>query len=104
RLLGCFASECRNGQMAAASPVTYVSAKTPPMLLIVGDADKTVPEHQTLEMEQKLKAAGVEHELMGIPGVAHMFVGKTLLRRRDATLAARGATLRFIDKTMKGAR
>jgi acetyl esterase/lipase len=104
RLLGCFASECRNGQMAAASPVTYVDAKTPPMLLIVGDADKTVPYHQTLEMEQKLKAAGVAHELMVIPEVAHMLVGKTLVQTRDANLAALEATFRFIDKTMKGAR
>ena len=104
RLLGCVAGACSKEQMDAASPVSYVSAKTPPMLLIVGDADKTVPFHQTLEMEQKLKAAGVEHELMVIPGVGHMFVGKTLLQTRDANLAALEATFRFIDKTMKGAR
>ena len=29
------------------------------MLLIVGAKDKTVPYHQTLEMAEKLKAAGV---------------------------------------------
>lgn len=104
RLLGCFASECRNGQMAAASPVTYVGAKTPPMLLIVGDADKTVPYHQTLEMEQRLKAAGVAHELMVIPEADHMLVGKTPEQTRNANLAALEATFRFIDETMKAAR
>jgi acetyl esterase/lipase len=102
RVVGCFASECRNGQMAAASPVTYVDAKTPPMLLIVGDADKTVPYHQTLEMEQRLKAAGVAHELMVIPEVAHMFIGKTPVETRNANLAALEATFRFIDETLKG--
>ncbi len=65
RLLGCFATECKKGQIAAASPVTYVDAKSPPMLLIVGSEDKTVPYHQTLEMADKLKAAGAAAELMG---------------------------------------
>jgi acetyl esterase/lipase len=101
KLLGCFASECKKGQIAAASPVTYVDAKSPPMLLIVGSEDKTVPYHQTLEMADKLKAAGAAPEVMVIPGVHHGFVGKTLEETRDANLKALDATLRFIDKTMK---
>jgi acetyl esterase/lipase len=101
RLLGCFASECKTGQISAASPVTYVDAKTPPMLLIVGDADKLVPYHQTLEMDRRLEAAGVTHQLMVIPGVDHMFEGKTLPQTRNANLAALEATFRFIDTAMK---
>jgi len=52
-MLGCFAKECKQGQIAAASPVTYVDAKNPPLLLIVGAEDKIVPYHQTLEMAEK---------------------------------------------------
>jgi acetyl esterase/lipase len=101
KLLGCFATECKKGEIAAASPVTYVDAKSPPMLLIAGSEDKTVPYHQTLEMADKLKAAGVAPELIVIPGVHHGFVGKTLEETRDANLKALDATFRFIDKTMK---
>jgi acetyl esterase/lipase len=123
RLLGCFAGQCSEGQLAAASPVAYVNAhcqcsedqlaaaslvasvnaQTPPMLLIVGDQDKTVPQQQTLEMAEMLKQAGVAHELMVIPGVDHMFLGKTPAQTRDANLAALEATFRFIDQTMHAA-
>ena len=40
-MLGCFSTECKDGQIAAASAVTYVDPKDPPMLLIVGNKDKT---------------------------------------------------------------
>jgi len=99
-MLGCFASECKGGQIAAASAVSYVNPQDPPMLLIVGTEDKTVPYHQTLEMADKLKAAGVPHELLVIPDVAHGFFGKTPEQTRVANLKALDATFRFIDKTM----
>jgi dipeptidyl aminopeptidase/acylaminoacyl peptidase len=70
------------------------------MLLIVGAEDKTVPYHQTLEMADKLKAAGVPHELIVIPDVDHGFIGKTPEQTREANLEALEATFRFIDKTM----
>ena len=101
KMLGCFAKECKQEQIAAASPVTYVDPKNPPLLLIVGAEDKIVPYHQTLEMAEKLKAAGVPHELIVIPGVDHGFMGKTLQQTREANLKALDATFRFIDKTMK---
>jgi acetyl esterase/lipase len=99
-MLGCFASECKAGRIAAASAVSYVNAQDPPMLLIVGAEDQTVPYHQTLEMAEKLKAAGVPHELIVIPDVDHGFIGKTPEQTREANLKALDATFRFIDKTM----
>ncbi|MBV9032984.1 MAG: prolyl oligopeptidase family serine peptidase [Acidobacteriaceae bacterium] len=62
-MLGYFAAKCNHGQIAAASPVTYVNSNTPPMLLTVGSEDRTVPYHQSLEMAEKLKAAEVPHKL-----------------------------------------
>jgi acetyl esterase/lipase len=100
RLLGCFASKCKKGRIAAASPVTYVDGNDPPMLLIVGDADRTVPYHQTLEMADKLTAAGVSHDLMVLSGVGHSFIGNTPEQTRDANLKALDATFRFIDQTL----
>lgn len=45
------------------------------MLLIVGSADKLVPYQQTLEMADSLKASGVPHRLMVLPGVNHSLLG-----------------------------
>jgi acetyl esterase/lipase len=104
RMLGCYAEECKKGQIAAASAVSYVTAKSPPMLLIVGTEDKTVPYHQTLEMAERLKANGVPYELIVIPDVDHGFIGKTAGRTREANLRALEATFRFIDKIMDSAR
>lgn len=102
-MLGCYANECKGGQIAAASSVSYVNAQSPPMLLIVGAEDKTVPYHQTLEMANRLKANGVPYELIVIPGVDHGFIGKTLDQTREANLKALEATFRFIDKTVYSA-
>ena len=97
RLLGCFATQCRPAQLAAASPITYVDKNDPPMLLIVGTADTTVPAEQTMQMAEKLEAAGVKHELLVLPGVRHEFLGKTAEATREANLKALGATFQFID-------
>jgi hypothetical protein len=58
-----------------------------------------VPYSQTLEMADKLKAAGVKHELIILPGVNHGFIGNTPDQTREANLKALEATFRFIDKT-----
>ena len=100
RLLGCFANACPAGRIAAASPVTYVDPQDPPMLLIVGDDDRTVPHRQTLEMADRLKAAGVPHEVIVMPGIGHNFEGKTPVQARDAKQAALAATFQFIERTM----
>ncbi|HTM04591.1 MAG TPA: alpha/beta hydrolase [Vicinamibacterales bacterium] len=100
RLLGCFATQCRPAQLTAASPIAYVDAKDPPMMLIVGSDDTTVPMQQTIEMSDKLAAVGVKHELIVLPGVNHSFIGKTPEKTREANLAALAATFRFIDETI----
>ncbi len=103
QLLGCFGNKCKQEQIAAASPVTYVDRNDPPMLLIVGTEDTMVPYHQTLEMAEKLKAAGVKHELIVLPGINHSFIGKTPDQTRDANLKALAATFQFIDRTIGSA-
>ena len=101
QLLGCFGTKkCKPRQLAAASPVTYIDANTPPILLIAGTDDTTVPHAQTLEMADKLKAAGVHSELVVLPGINHSFVGKTPEATRDASVKALAATFVFIDQTI----
>lgn len=55
----------------AASPVNYVSADDPPMLLLHGDADRTVPFHQSEIMEAALRKVNVPVKLIRIEGADH---------------------------------
>jgi acetyl esterase/lipase len=104
QLLGCFGNnKCDPKRIASASPVTYVDKNSSPMLLIVGTEDTLVPYHQTLEMAEKLKSAGIRHELIVLPGINHGFIGKTPEETRDANLKALDATFRFIDQTIGSA-
>lgn len=100
QLLGCFWRECKPEQIAVASPINYVGRDDPPMLLIVGTDDKTVPPRQTLEMSEKLDAVGVKQELIVLPDVGHSFIGKTPVQTRNANLKALANTFQFIDQTI----
>ena len=55
----------------AASPITYVSADDPPLLLMHGDADRTVPFHQSELMESALRKVNVPVKLIRIEGGDH---------------------------------
>jgi acetyl esterase/lipase len=54
-----------------ASPVTYVSKKSPPFLIMHGDNDRTVPLAQSEAFEAALKKAGVDAKLVILPGAGH---------------------------------
>jgi len=54
-----------------ASPQSHVSAKTPPTLLMHGDADDLVPYSQSTGYQAALKAAGVPTALITVPGGKH---------------------------------
>jgi acetyl esterase/lipase len=53
------------------SPLTYVRAGLPPILTIQGDADPTVPYEHSLRLRDALTKAGVENQLVTIPGGKH---------------------------------
>jgi acetyl esterase/lipase len=56
---------------AASSPISHVSRQAPPVLLIHGDADRTVPYQQSVAMEAALRAVNVQVTLLRIPGGDH---------------------------------
>ena len=73
-LFGCESSNITASVRAVLkenSPLTYVKPGLPPFLIIQGSADKTVPAGQSLAFHEKLKAAGVDSELILIPEGTH---------------------------------
>jgi acetyl esterase/lipase len=56
-----------------ASPVTHVSQKAPPVLILHGTADDTVPIEQSKQLADVLRKVGVPHELIVIEGAPHSF-------------------------------
>ena len=53
------------------SPLTYVRAGIPPIISIQGDADPVVPYSHSVRLQAALQKAGVDHELVTIPGGKH---------------------------------
>jgi acetyl esterase/lipase len=54
-----------------ASPIAHVSASSPPVLLLHGDGDETVPYQQSVAMEAALRGAGATVKLVAVKGGAH---------------------------------
>jgi len=54
-----------------ANPVAYVDKDDPPFLIVHGDKDPAVPYTQSVLLEESLKKAGVEVELVTIKGGGH---------------------------------
>ena len=70
RLVGGPLPEFREAAQRA-SPVTYVSADDPPVLILHGANDDTVPSKQAVEFAATLKAANVDTTLVILPNVGH---------------------------------
>ncbi len=57
--------------LRAISPINRVRAGMPPVLLLHGDADKTVPLAQSVSFQKRLRASGVACELIILKGAPH---------------------------------
>jgi len=53
------------------SPVNYVNKNNPPVFIVHGDADPTVPYQESVKLHNQLKEAGVKTEFMTVPGGLH---------------------------------
>lgn len=81
-----------------ASPLTHVDKSDPPILILHGTADTTVPVADSEAFAAALEKAGVEHELKIIPGAPHTFH----LQPKQQDL--RPVVLGFFDKHLKAPR
>jgi acetyl esterase/lipase len=65
------------------SPVNYISKKSPPTLIIHGDADSTVPYKQSVDLLKMFQDVGVKSQLITVEGGGH---GK-FTKEKNAELA-----------------
>lgn len=79
------------------SPITHVDATDPPMLLVHGTRDGTVPIEQARRMKQRLAAAKVPVTLVPVDGARHGF---PLLDSHPDRRPATCSTLAFLNTTM----
>lgn len=70
RLIGGAIQE-NKAKTARANPITYVTPDDPPFLIVHGDADPTVPYHQSQLLFAALKQAGVRVHFHTIKGAGH---------------------------------
>jgi acetyl esterase/lipase len=53
------------------SPITYVTKKSPPIFIVHGDSDPTVPYQQSVDLYKKLQKLGVKSQFITVPGGGH---------------------------------
>ena len=56
-----------------ASPVNYIDAKVPPMLIVHGTMDKTVPIETSQRLVDRLQQLGAIYQFVEVPGAGHSF-------------------------------
>jgi acetyl esterase/lipase len=57
--------------LVRASPLTYVSAKAPPFLIVQGDRDTTVLPSESIRLHDQLKNAGADVTLLMVKNAGH---------------------------------
>jgi acetyl esterase/lipase len=61
------------GRYRSLSPLSHVSARTPPTITVLGERDRLVPTDQAHVLDRALTNAGVAHETLLLPGQDHGF-------------------------------
>jgi acetyl esterase/lipase len=102
--IGCRMVACPKDKLEGASAIAHVDAKDPPILLLHGEQDKTVPVAQSRAMAARLQEVGASVDLEVIPGVGHSWIGANEAETRAASLHALDRTLAFFDSKLRPAK
>jgi len=81
-----------------ASPISLAGKGVPPLLIVHGTTDIVVPIIHSERLHEKLLAAGAEAELVRVPATGHGPWGP------GQAATGMAATVRFLDRHLKGAR
>lgn len=88
--------------LRAASPINFVDATDPPMLLLHGERDQAVSVKQSRMMQQKLQEVGVRGRLVEYAGADHGWMSATPDATREVHLKALQVAFDFFDETIEG--
>lgn len=97
-LVPVFGKECKTDPKVyeKASPLSYVCKDAPPILILHGTIDVVVPIKHSEVLKKALTQAGCSVEMLTISFGGHGGWGERDMRK------ARDATLKFLDKHLKG--
>jgi len=98
--LGCATTECTDEQKKQPSATTYLGPKTPPILVIAGANDQTVPPRQTTDFHAAMQARGLQTEMLIIPGVDHSFIGRSAAETQAASKQALARSVDFFERVI----
>lgn len=96
KLLGPPAEQTAD-QIKTASPITYVSAASPPVLILQGGQDELVPAVQSRRLHEALDAAGVKNQLMVVAEAGHD-------GPRFSTPEMAATVVHFLDEVLKNSK
>jgi acetyl esterase/lipase len=82
------------------SPVTYVTSNAPPFLILHGNRDKMVDLRQSMELDARLRAAGVDSTLIIVTNFAHGYAPWGRKTTPDFPVRTR-LIADFFDRTLK---
>lgn len=71
----------------ASSPINFVTAQSPPTLILHGGQDPLVPLAQSTALKAKLETAGVPVQMVVYPSEGHSLTGQNLLDAYDRITA-----------------
>jgi acetyl esterase/lipase len=95
KFLGCNLATCSPELLALANPITHINDKTPPFLIMHGDADPAIAPQQSQDLFNALRAKGVQAKIKIVPGVGHVFMGAS----KDQAMDILNTVNEFLDET-----
>jgi acetyl esterase/lipase len=69
------------------SPINFVTAQSPPTIILQGGLDPLVPVAQATSLDAKLQTAGVAHQYVYYPSEGHGWIGANLTHSFNAIQA-----------------
>jgi acetyl esterase/lipase len=103
RYLGCDGKNDCDALARAASPITFIDKSDPPMLLMHGEQDRTVPVQQTILFDAALRKAGVPVKTILIPGADHSWIAATPEETARVSRMALREAIDFIEQQIGNA-
>ncbi len=88
--------------LRVASPITHITKKSPPVLILHGVNDPNVELDQSRDLAAALKKQGIEHELVFVEGAGHSFDLETW-NKQPLTRDLRPVVLAFLAKHLSPA-